>query len=259
MRYAGNQSPDGGHFFAVRQLRLQQHGIGNVGHHHHDAVHRVLFVAHRAQADRKMAHRAVASFCAQFEVFHLMPVRRGLQRRFEICAMRGLHPVHQPVPDQFALLIARFVAAAVRVTDQSGRIEHQDHALRGVQDFLVEVSFALQLRLKGFLLRDVQHQPADLHDAPPCVVHGGDILQRMQPRSILPAQRFLVIAQNAFLRQRGKEFLARFRSRIEVGTYVRTKQFFPRCVAQHSYHRIVYVQKAPFRHGKKQAFLNAVK
>src|SRR2546426_303758 len=61
MRDPGNQPPNRRHLFAMRQLCLQQRRVCDVRHHHHDAVHRILLVSHRAQADRKVSHRSVAS------------------------------------------------------------------------------------------------------------------------------------------------------------------------------------------------------
>ena len=68
------------------------------------------------------------------------------------------------MPDQFVFAVARFEAAPVRVTDKPSGIEHQDHALRGIQDLLIEVAFPLQLRLERLLFRYVQHQSANLRD-----------------------------------------------------------------------------------------------
>ena len=51
MRDSGNQPPNRRHLFAVCQFGLQQRCVGNVCHHHHHAVHRILFVSHGAQAD----------------------------------------------------------------------------------------------------------------------------------------------------------------------------------------------------------------
>ena len=110
VRHAGNQPPDRRHLLRVRQFRLQQHRIRDVGHHHHHAVHRALLVAHRAQADRKMPHRSIAAPHPQLQVLHLLPVRRRLQRRLKILAMSCFHPIHQPMPDQFVFAIARLKA-----------------------------------------------------------------------------------------------------------------------------------------------------
>ena len=72
-----------------------------------------------------------------------MPVGRRFQRGVEIRPMGRLHPVHQPVPNQFAFLVACFVAAPVGVTDQPCRIQHQNHALCGIQDLLIKIAFPL--------------------------------------------------------------------------------------------------------------------
>ena len=101
------------------------------------------------------------------------------------------------MPNQLAFLIACFIAAPVRVTDQPRRIEHQNHALRCIQNLLIEVAFPLQLRLKRLLLRNVQHQSANLSDPPAGVAHCRNVLQRVQKRSVFAPQRFFVIAQHA--------------------------------------------------------------
>ena len=188
-----------------------------------------------------------------------MSVRRRLQCRVEIFPVRSFHPVHQPVPDHFAFLITCFIAAPVRITDQSRRIQHQDHALRRIQDLLIEVPFPLQLRLKRLLFRNIQHQPANLRDSPASVAHCGDVLQRVQQRSIFASQRFLVITQHASFRKRLQKLVTRFRHRIQMRTYVRAQQFLPRRIPQHAHHRIIYVQESPVRRREKQSFLDAVK
>ncbi len=85
--HAGNQAADGGHLFRMGEFGLEENGVGDVGHDDHDAVHDVLFVAHGAEADRKMAHGGVAAADAQFKVFHLVSVRGGIESGFEIVAV----------------------------------------------------------------------------------------------------------------------------------------------------------------------------
>ena len=185
----------------MRQLRLQQHGIRNVRHHHDQVVHRALLVAHRAKTDGKVPHRFIAAPHLQFEVLHLLPVRRRLQGRLEILPVRRLHPIDQPVPDQFIFTVSGFVTPPVGIADQARRIQHQNHALRGIQNLLVEVALALQLRLKRLLLRHIQHQPANLADAALRVAHRRNVLQRMKQRAILAPKRLLVVSQHAALGQ----------------------------------------------------------
>ena len=61
VRDAGNELAQRRHFFRVHQFGLQVGGIGDVRHHHDNAVDVALFVPHGAQADRKMPGRAVAA------------------------------------------------------------------------------------------------------------------------------------------------------------------------------------------------------
>ncbi len=259
MRHARDQPPNRRHLFAVCQLGLQQCRVRDVRHHHNNAVHGILLISHRAQADREMPHRSVAAPHPQFQILHLMPIRCSFQRRIEIFPVRSLHPVHQPVPDQFAFLVTRFIAPPVRVANQPRRIQHQNHALRGIQNLLIEIPFPLQLRLKRFLLCYVQHQPANLRNTPPRIAHRSDILQRVQQRPILAPQRLLVIPQNSTLRQCPQKFFPHFRRRIQMRAHVRAQQFLPRRVSQHSHHRVIHIQESPVRRRKKQSFLNAVK
>ena len=188
-----------------------------------------------------------------------MSVRRRFQSRVEIFPVRSFHPVHQPVPDQFAFLVAYFVAPPVGVADQPRRIQHQNHALRRIQDLLIEIAFPLQLRLKCLLLRNIKHEPANLRDAPSAIAYRGNILQRVQQRSILAPQRLFVIAQHPSLRKGPQEFFTRLRHGIQMRAHVRSQQFLPRRVPQHPHHRVIHVQESPVRRGEKQSFLDAVK
>ncbi len=77
------------------------------------------------------------------EIFDLLAVSGGVQRRFKILAMGLIDPIHEAVADQFILAITGFKAAAIGIADETGGIEDKDHALGGVQDLLVEVSLAL--------------------------------------------------------------------------------------------------------------------
>ena len=59
VRDAGNQLADRRHLLRVHQLRLQHGGIGDVGHHHHDAGDVALLVAHRTQIHGELADAAL--------------------------------------------------------------------------------------------------------------------------------------------------------------------------------------------------------
>ena len=103
------------------------------------------------------------------------------------------------VSENLSLFIgAGFVAAAVGVAKQAGSIRNQDHALRVVQDFAVEVAFALQLGLYLLQLTDVEDQPAILQHLALSIAHGKCVLQGVNQGAVSAAQRFLKVAQDAF-------------------------------------------------------------
>ena len=162
------------------------------------------------------------------------------------------------MPDHLLFQIPRFITAPVCVADQPRRIQHQDHALRGIQDLLVEVALPLQLRLEHPLLRHIQHQPADLHDPALLIPYRADVLQRVQQASVFPPQRFFVIPQRAALGDRPHQSLLRRRCGVQMRAYIRLQQFLARFIAQHPHHRVIHVQELPLRRRKKQSFLNAV-
>ncbi len=160
--------------------------------------------------------------------------------------------------DQFVFAVAGLKAAAVCIADQAGGVEDQDHALRGVEDFLVEVALALQLRLKGSLFGDVQHQAANLDDLSVGVADGGDVLQGYAA-ACHPCGA-------GSLRSCGERRVRTGRGRsapgcgdgIEVRAYVGAQEFVAGTVAEHAHHGVVDVEKAAVGRGEEQAFLNAV-
>ena len=194
----------------------------------------------------------------RLQIFDLVAVRGGFQRSFETLAVGWFDPIDQAMTDQFVFAIARFEAAAVGVADQAGGVEHQDHALRGIQDLLVEVALALELRLEHFLLGDVEHQAANLGDLSGGVANRSNVLQGVQQGAVLAAQRLFVVAQNAALRQGAQEAFAGGGHGIEVRADVGAEQLVARGVAEHAHHRVVDVEKASVGCGEEQAFLNAV-
>ena len=147
-------------------------------------------------------------------------MRSGIQGVLKILAMTRLNPVHQPVSNKIAFLITHFIAAAVRITDESGGIQHQDHALRSVQNLLIEIALALQLRLKCSLLRDVQHQATNLDNPPTGVANSGDVLQGVQQRTVFSPQGLFVISQNTMLSELRKKSLPRSRRGIQMRAHV---------------------------------------
>src|ERR1700676_3665463 len=95
-----------------------------------------------------MSHGTIAAAHTKFDIFDLLPMRGGIERILKILAVAGFNPIHQPVPNKIALLITHVIAAAVCITDETGGIEHQNHALRSIQNLLIKIALALQLRLK---------------------------------------------------------------------------------------------------------------
>src|SRR5260370_27319836 len=87
----------------------------------------------------------------------------------------------------------------IRVTDQSGSIEHEDHALRVIQDFLVEIALALKLRLVGSLFGDVEHQSPILSHRALLIADGENILNGVKYRAVFSPQRLLVFPQHLSL------------------------------------------------------------
>src|SRR5208283_3861402 len=96
---AGDQAANGGHFFGVGELGLQEDGVGNIGHDYDDAVDLIGFVATGTEADGEMAHGAIAALDAQLQIFDLLTVGSGLQGGFKILTMRIFHQAHQALTD----------------------------------------------------------------------------------------------------------------------------------------------------------------
>ena len=63
--------------------------IGDIGHHHHQAGHRALLVAHGTQVDGKMPDPAVPAQDLQFEIVHLLPAPRFPARLRNLALSRG--------------------------------------------------------------------------------------------------------------------------------------------------------------------------
>src|SRR5262249_59719548 len=103
--------------------------------------------------------------CSCFQVFNLVSVRGCFQCGFKRLPLGAVNQLHKVPPDHLLLSVASLVAPSICVADEACRIEHQNHALCCVQNFLIEVSFSLQLRLEHFLFGDVQHKAAHLCDS----------------------------------------------------------------------------------------------
>ena len=134
----------------------------------------------------------------QLQVVHLAAgqgFRQGIDERLP---PSGRDQFHQLASEQVFLgVTAGFKAALVGVADEPGGIDHQDHALRVVQDLVVEVALALQFGLEVLHLGDVEHQAAILHHLVLAVADGEGILQGVDERAVLAAQRLLVVAHHA--------------------------------------------------------------
>ena len=143
VRHAGNELAERRHFFRVHQFRLQVGGVGDVRHHHDDAVDVALLVPHRAQADREMPGRCRCrekSGAPDYQPLFLP--ERSLERFGQHGTPRLRNHFDQRAAQQILLAISGFEAAAVRVADQTHRVEHQNHALRVVQNVAIEIALA---------------------------------------------------------------------------------------------------------------------
>lgn len=82
--HTGDEAADGGHFFGVGKLGLKEDGIGDVCHHDDNAVDLIGLIAAGAEADREVAHGAIAAFDAEFQIFDLLSVGGGLEGGLKI-------------------------------------------------------------------------------------------------------------------------------------------------------------------------------
>src|SRR5205807_2524342 len=102
-------------------------------------------------------------------------------------AVRGLF-TSCATPETSCPMAAIFEASSVGEAHQPGGIRHQNQALRVVEHFAIEIALALQLRLKFFLLSDVENQPAILRNFPAGIAHRKGILQSVDQGPIFAAQ-----------------------------------------------------------------------
>ena len=154
--------PDGGHLFRVDQLGLQHGGVGDVGHHDHDAGDDALLIAHGTEVDGELADPAIAAQDLQIEVVDVVSGERGVEGVGEHGRRGGRDEIGERTANQLPLLVAGVVPAAVGIADESGRVDDQNQALRVVQDLLGEIALALQFGLVGLKAGDVEHQAAVL-------------------------------------------------------------------------------------------------
>src|SRR5260370_41491634 len=105
-----------------------------------------------------MPGRAVPPAEGELQVVHLHSIRSCLQCGFEILPPRRAHPFHQAMSKELLFAVSHLERTRIRVTDQSGSIEHENHALRVIQDFLVEIALALKLRLVSSLFRSEERR-----------------------------------------------------------------------------------------------------
>lgn len=83
------------------------------------------------------------------------------------------------------------IATAVSVTDEPGRIHHQNKTLGVVQDLAGKIPFPLELGLKVLQFRDVQHHAAVLHYPSLGVFDREHLLQTVNDGTVLAPQHFL--------------------------------------------------------------------
>src|SRR5690242_4124017 len=79
------------------------------------------------------------------------------------------------------------------ITDQSGRVNHEDEALRVVEDLVGEVALALQLHLRGLQPGDVEHEAAILQDGSVSIGHREGVDQNVNQGAIFSLESFFVI------------------------------------------------------------------
>src|SRR6266568_7489090 len=147
-----------------------------------------------------MPGRAVPAAEGELQVVHLHSIRSCLQCCFEILPPRRAHPFHQAMSKELLFAVSHLETPRIRVTDQSGSIEHENHALRVIQDFLVEIALALKLCLVGSLFGDVEHQSPVLNHRTLLIADGENILHGVQNRAEFYPERIIVITKNESLR-----------------------------------------------------------
>lgn len=160
--------------------------------------------------------------------------------------------------DQFLLAIAGFEAAAVGIADEAGSIENQNHTLRSVEDLLIEIALALQLRLEHFLLGDIEHEAADLNNAAMGIADGADVLKGVEKAAVLAAENFFVVSKVAALGDGANKAILGGAGGIEMGADVGAEEFFAGIVAKHADHGVIDIEELAIRGGKEEAFLNVV-
>src|SRR5215469_4469666 len=140
VRDAGDQLTQSGHFFGAHQLRLQVHGIGNIGHDNDNAVDLALLIAHWAQAHRKEPLYPVPSIQGNFQIVGGNTLERALKRFCQNRTARRGNQFRQRIPHKIGLTVTGFKASPVRVADKARRVEHEDHALRVIENVPVEIA-----------------------------------------------------------------------------------------------------------------------
>ena len=82
-------------------------------------------------------------------------LKRSVESLLENGASRRRDHFHQRMPQQILFPISRFEAAAIGVADELCRVEHENHALRVVQNVAIEISLAAITPLGLAAIRDV--------------------------------------------------------------------------------------------------------
>ena len=141
----------------MHQFCLQTGGVGDVRHDHDDAIDLALLVAHGAEADGKLSGGAAATEERDFQIIERGALQGALERFGKERPARGRDEFHQRLTQQILFAVAGLEAAAVGVTDQTGGIEHQDHALRVIQNVLVEIALAAVAAFGNAAIGDVFH------------------------------------------------------------------------------------------------------
>src|SRR5580700_9379855 len=133
---------------------------------------------------------AIFSACTSFprrSAEAVMSVMTTTMLLMEACSSRmGL---------RFTVLERGFMPAAVGIADKAGGVSHQNEALSVAENLAGEIALPMQFRLIGVHAGNVQHQPADLQQAPKIVVHAESIDENVNRRTILAAKLGFKVTQ----------------------------------------------------------------
>ena len=159
----------------------------------------------------------------------------------------GSSQLQQGSAQQFALLEAGFVPAAVGIADQAGGVGDQDEALGVAENLAGEVALALQFRLIGVKAGDIEHQAANLQQTPKIVVHAESVDEHVDGRAVLAAKRGLKVAHVAIFFHGLGVAVALLGRKIDLGRNIDLQKFFAAGIAEHRHQGVVDFDEAALR------------